>query len=473
VAFIGSLNVWDLASYRQQSRDLESLAASDYSCLQRYIAARYPNTDGLDPRKIPFIEKYLDELAGRYARRVVRRFRGVDQTVWTALTETYRDSNIDAALAEAERQLWLQNFVLLVPEIVGPGQVHVHVIRPWQIVDIVSRDPARITDPRAWSRIEIEVPSAVVLGQAIMGQMVLTPTEATRTVGGDVRGMFGAGASHDFGAVPVVVLRRREPPVGRWAPAVNEAALDLQVALSLAIANDDLIIDHCAWPQKVLAGVDHTNQVIEAQIGPEKIVVLKSGGANGTAPTMGVVQGQVPVTELSNWLETQIRIYCSMLGISPDAFIKTNTSVTAAARLFSAAERKVKRDELVPVFERGETELGRIVAWARNKVSAVQIDRRALVVETTWQEPSPPIDPVQSATATEKRLTLGLDSVDEVVAAERGISVAQAGKLVDAALKRNRAAGVAAGGNAPAPAPMPPGAPEPGDQTASPPTEAP
>jgi len=71
---IGNLSIVDQAEFARRSRQLDLLSRGDYSPIKDELAAAYPRSD-LPVRAIPFVQRYVAELSGLYARPVVRRFR--------------------------------------------------------------------------------------------------------------------------------------------------------------------------------------------------------------------------------------------------------------------------------------------------------------------------------------------------------------------------------------------------------------
>ena len=454
-----NLSIFDEFEFRDRSRQLDLLSRGDYSPIKDELRRAFPNSN-LPVRAVPFVQKYVAEMAGLYARPVVRTFAASAGGA-AKLAEVYDASRIDVAMERAEAALWVQNTVLMVPLPDGPRRLRVLVALPWQVEPTVV-DPLRADDPAGWSRVEIQVPSTVREGQVIYGTMVLTPTEAWRVQGVERVGIYRADGTHPFGRIPCVLAHRVAPDPGRWAAPVNESVLNLQVSLSLQEADNEVIVRQCAWPQKVIENADPAQMVEEIVIGPDKIVALIKADANATSgPRMTVVQGQVPVSELASFAEHRVRLYCSMLGLDPSAFLRVNTSVTASARLFAAQDRAMQRDKVKPALLRLEADLVRLVAAVLNLDGALAIQVESVSVSVQWQEPELSADPLHDVQAIRDSIALGLTTAADVVAAREGIGAAAAAVKVAANLATTRALQPAAP-PPPDPSPQPP-PPEPAE----------
>jgi len=435
---LGDLAVWDEYEFKRRSRQLDLLASGDFSPIKDEIALAFPNSN-LPVRAIPFVQRYVAELSGLYDRPVVRRFRGASTAAWQKLAAVYDESNLNAALSDVEQALLVQSTVLVVVLPDGLGRVSLLQLLPWQVDRVDVSDPLRAADPRNWTKVSAEVPASTVGGQVINGRMELTTTHAWRMVGSTKVGIYNEDCTHPFGRVPVVAVRRTSPAPGRWCAPVNEAVLNLQVSLSLQAADDENIVRHCAFPQKVIRNASPSQMVEEMTIGPDKVIALvRSGDPTAPAPELAVVQGQVPVAELVSFAEHKIRLYCAMLGLDPSSFLRVNTAVTASARLFAAQDRKALSDRLQPSLRRMETEIARLVAEVLGQRELMPMPA-GLSVDVQWHKPEPPADPRADAEANRARIALGLDSRSAIVARERGIGPSAAAALVVRNVAEDRA----------------------------------
>lgn len=434
---LGNLTVFDELEFKRRSRQLDLLASGDFSPIKDEIASTYPKSK-LPVRAIPFVQRYVAELSGLYDRPVVRRFRGASQAAWQKMADVYAENHLDAELCEIEKALLVQSTVMVVVLPVALGRVKLLRLLPWQVDQVDVSDPLRADDPAAWDRVVAEVPASSVAGQVVNGRMELTRTHAWRMVGSTRVGIYSEDGSHPFGRVPVVVVRRLSAQPGRWCAPINEAVLNLQISLSLQAADDEQIVRHCAFPQKVIRNATPAQMVEEMTIGPDKVVALvRSGDPTAPAPDLAVVQGQVPVAELVSFAEHKIRLYCAMLGLDPSAFLRVNTAVTASARLFAAQDRKALSDRLQPTLRRLETDLARMIAEVLGQRELMPLPA-GLSVDVKWSTPEPSADPRSDAEAARARIALGLDSRADLVARERGIGAGAAAAVVRRNLAEDR-----------------------------------
>jgi hypothetical protein len=431
---IGNVSIFNEVEYKEQSRQLDQLARGDFQPIADELKKAFPRTT-LPVRAIPFVQRYVTELSGVYSRPVVRRFRptAMPTAMWQSLQAVYDASRIDRAMEAAEASLWTQNTAISVVIPDGIGRVKLLHIKPWQIERIEVDDAAKADDPRSWTLLEAMVPAGYVSGQVVSGRMRLTPTMATREIGGKAVGIYSTDGSHPFGRVPVVVAHRIAPDVGRPTPALNEAVLNLQVALSLQQADSELIVRHCAWPQKWIRNASIAQQVEELRHGPDKfLAMVKSGDPTQPGPELAIAQGHVPVAELVSFAEHQIRLYCSMLGLDPSNFMRSNTATTASARLFGAQDRAALRARLEPTLLQFERDLVLLVAETLSLRESMPFPR-GLSVDVAWAVAEPSPDPQSEAQALALEIVNGTNSAADVVAKREGISRAAALAVV----KRN------------------------------------
>ncbi len=442
---LGDLKPFNEIEFVRQSRQLDLLARGDFSPIAEEIAAAYPNTN-LPIRAIPFVSRYVAELTGFYARPVVRRFNAaiMPAATWQTLQNAYTASKVDAAMSAVEQALWTQNTVFMLPMPDGLGRVRLTPLLPWQLERVEVNDPLRADDPRSWSKVWFQVPVSVVSQQVIYGRLELTPFEAWRHVGGKRVGVYSANGTHPFGRIPLAVAHRVTPDPGRATAPLNEAVLNLQIALSLQQADNELIVRHCAFPQKVIEGGDVSQLTETITLGPDKVhVLVKSGNPDSPNPTLKIVQGQVPVAELVSFAEHQIRLYCAMLGLDPSAFLRVNTSVTASARLFAAQDRAAQRDKILPVLAQFETDLLGLIVQVLSLSQPLPVPPD-LDVSVTYnmQEPSP--DPLHDAQAQAEQIKIGAISPVDIVANALGVSRSQALSIVTRNIQESRDLGILA-----------------------------
>lgn len=428
---IASVTTQNVARLQNRSRQLDELARGDFASIPAEIATILPRTQAAQTRAIPFAQRYVSELSGSYARPTARRFvaDGIAAAAWRKLGDAYDRARVDRVLDRIERAVWVQNTVwaLVLPS--GTGDVQVVPVLPWQVAPTVA-DTLAADHPDGWSQVEIQVPGSIIDGVTTWGRIVLTPTAAWREANGKRSGIYSADGSHPFGRIPLVMLQREAAATGDLFAPVNEAVLNLQIALCLHETDTELLVRYCSWPQKVISGASVAQQVEEVILGPDRVFALPgSGDPNAPPPRLEIVQGQLPLAELSNWIEGRIKLYCALLGIDPSAFLRINTAVTASARLFSWQVRQEQIGRLRPLLERFETDLARLVAQVLNLTGAVQIPPD-VSVSMRWQEAMPSFDPQAESVAMESEVRLGLTSAVERLAQRAGLSRSEAMRRV-------------------------------------------
>lgn len=446
---LGTVDIWNHTEFQRMSRQLDLFSRGDFSALPAEIAAVYPNTPDFPVRKIPFTQRYIDELAGLYHRTVVRRFgpnagpQALSDPQWQKLQAVYDASALDSVLANEERNLWTQNSALLVPVPAGLGRVRLISIQPWQIERIDTDDAMHAADPATWTQLIANVPVANVWpSQVTYGRLTLTRERATRYVGATETGIYSDNKTHPFGTMPVIVAHRVRPDPGRPLPPVNEPVLNLQIALCLGEADSELIVRHCAFPQKWIENATIAQQVESVTVGPDKVMALvRSGDPTAPGPALRIAQGQVPVSELVSLSEHQIRLYCAMLNLDPSVFLRVNTAVTAAARLFSSQDRAATRNKILPVLAQLEADLAQWIV----RVLALREPMAfpdSVTVGVTYQMADPAPDPQSAAQALKAGIEVGIDSPIDAVMARDGIGQTQAQKVVEGNLASSRALGL-------------------------------
>ncbi len=440
LATVTSQNVQQL---RDRSRQLDELARGDFASIPAELARILPRTQDAQTRALPFAQRYVAELSGLYMRPSARRFvaAGIADAAWQKMAAVYEAGRIDLALNRIERAVWVQNtvYAMVLPQ--GRGGVQVVPVLPWQVGPTVA-DTLAADRPDGWESVEIAIPGTIVDGVTTWGKITLTPTEAWRETNGKKTGVYAADGSHPFGAIPLVMLQREAAAAGDVFAPLNEAVRNLQIALCLHEADTELLVRHCSWPQKTISGAQVAQQVEEIALGPDKVFALPATGDPSAAPPrLEIVQGQLPLAELSNWIEGRIKLYCALLGIDPSAFLRINTAVTASARLFSWQVRKEQIDRLKPLLDRFETDLARLVAAVLNLSGAVQIPLDVQVV-MRWQDSMPSFDPQAEAVALESETKLGLTSPVEKLAQRSGLSRSEAMARVKQNLADSKALGV-------------------------------
>jgi len=446
---LANMETLDDRKFRDRSRQLSEFLRGDFRSVASELSSAFPNTKGLQERYIPLVTRFADELSGLYSRPVIRRFGGpgTDPEVFRKLSDTYEASDIDRALHNAHRELLVQNTVLLAVFPAGVGRVRVEAFAPWQ-VDVETAVPMFADDLQLARRVSLRVPVDTTESSVVFGSLVMTPDEIYLDDGAAPIPIYGGDTRNPFGRIPLIPLRLQTPLPGRfWAP-VNEPLLSMQVALCVSESDTELLVHQQAWGQRVLEGAQLGQLVEELQIGPEKVVALYSTDPTAPSPRLSIVQGNPPLSQITTWTESRLRLLCSMFDLNADAFLRVNTSVTAAARKASAADREEVRSRVEPIFTAAESALARLIAEVSNLTEPVQIPAD-IDVNVRWSTFDPPPDDQAAAQALQMQVQLGTVSPVDVVSRRDGISRQAALDRMKNNLSESRSLGLVSGTDEP------------------------
>jgi len=435
---------WDLAKFQKRSLQLSQFLRGDFSSIREELARVFPTTSGLQERYVPLVQRYAYELTGMYARPVVRRFFSAQATSadpFVKLRQVYAASRIDRALNQAHRELMVQQTVILAVLPDGVGKVKVLSFEPWQ-VEWETADPMRADDVQAASEVSLSIPVDVTDGFITYGELCMSPTEIYIEKGGQKLPVYGNSTANPFGGkIPLIVLRSEDPQPGRWAAPVNEPLLTMQLALCVSESDTELLVHTQAWGQKVLENAQVGQMVEELQVGPDRVLALVSTDPTAPAPRLTVVQGQPPLSQITSWNESRLRLLCSMFDLQPDAFLKVATAVTASARAADANDREQAKERFKPIFTEAETELAQLVAAVLNLTEPLQIPDDT-VVDVRYQTFEIPADPLHDAQALQMELAQGIISAVDVVADRDGITRQSALDKIKRNLQESRDLGI-------------------------------
>ena len=475
------LDIWNEVAFRLSSRQMDEFLRGDFSSIETELQKAFPKSHkNLHPRYIPLVEKYADELSGMYSESVVRRFlpqgaNGLPKEVWQKLTDVYDASRVDEALERAERFIWTHNTVAIIPLPVSVRKVLPLVISPWRMTVSAQADCMTPEDPDCWDKVEVVIPhraGGATDAALIPGTLTLTPTEAWfESTQGSRRGIYREDGVNPLGRIPIVLLRRKDPSPGRIFAPVNEALLNLHVALCIQESDTELLVHTQAWGQKYIKNANVSQFAEQVQVGPETLLgLVHNGDPAAPSPELAIVQSNPPIAQIVTWQESRIRLLCSMLGLSADAFLRVNTALTASARLFADQDRRALRNRVRPLFKRAENELAVLIAQTLNLQGAVAIPTEELAVDVSYQDKSPSADPLHDMQAFGMQLAYGLTAPSKYVAERDRIGATEALKAVKANRQECMDLGIqpppAAGGPAPSPASSTAAA-EPADTAAS------
>jgi hypothetical protein len=434
---------WNVDAFQKKSLQLSQFLRGDFSSIKAELAKVFPTTQGLQERYVPLVQRYAYELSGMYARPVVRRFFSTQATTadpFIKLREVYRASKVDAALNQAHRELLVQQTVILAVLPDGVGKVKVVSFAPWQVT-WTPGDPLRADDIQAASSVSLSVPVSIDADWITYGQLVMTPSQIYIDKGGAQVPVYGNSLANPFGSIPLIVIRSEHPQPGRWAAPVNEPLLTMQLALCVSESDTELLVHQQAWGQKVLENAQVAQQVEEMQVGPDKVLALISNDPTAPSPRLTIVQGQPPLSQITSWNESRLRLLCSMFDLQPDAFLKVATAVTASARAADANDREQAKAKLIPVFAAAEEELAQLVAAVLNLTEPLQIPADT-VVDVRYQTYEVPADPLHDAQALQMEIAQGITSPVDYVADRDGITRQSALDKIKRNLAESRSLGI-------------------------------
>lgn len=424
---IAQAETWDRPKFLRKSFQLSQFLRGDFSTIAAELARVFPNTDGLQERFVPLVQRFAHELSGLYSRPVVRTFSSptASPEAIAKLADLYLASGVDRKLQEVHRMLLVQQTVILLVLPDRLGRVRLQPFEPWQ-VEWTSGDPMRADDLGRATEVRLRVPVESTATTIVYGDLVLSPTEAYVSRGGTKVPVYGSSTKNPFGRIPLVVLRSETPQPGRWAAPVNEPLLTMQLALCVAESDTELLVHTQAWGQKVIENAQYGQQVETLQVGPDKVLALVNNDPTAPPPRLAIVQGQPPLSQITGWNESRLRLLCSMFDLSPDAFLKVNTAVTASARAYDARDREESKARFLPVFADAENDLAREVAAVANLSEPLQIPEDVRVAVQYTTNDSLPADPLAESQALAADLALGIRSRVEFVARRDGLTWEQA-----------------------------------------------
>ena len=434
-------DTWDQDALRRKSLKLAKLLRNDFSDIAAELAAVFPNTCGLQERYVPLVSRVAHELSGLYARPVVREFKSATGDA-SGFVDVYKRLRFDRFLHDVHRQLLVQHTIVVVA-LPGPrpGDVRLSAFAPWQI-EWDTADLQFAHDLDSARKLTLSVPVEQKANLLVFGQLVLTPTEAYKVVGGVRQPVYGATTANPLGRIPAVVLRLEEPLAGRWASPVNEALLAMTIALCVSESDTELLVHTQAWGQKVIKNAQVAQQVEELRVGPDKLLALVNQEPGSIGPELAIVQGQPPLAQITGWNESRLRLLCSMFDLSPDAFLKVNTAVTASARAYDARDREESKDRVLPLFADAENDLARLIAETHNLRAVGKLPTDVTVTCQYTQGEQPPADPLHEAQALAQEVALGVKSRVELIARRDGLTYAEAFAKVKRNLDEARALGI-------------------------------
>ncbi len=457
--FGGDVDVLNETRFRARSRQIDELLRGDYRSIAAELAKTFPRTRGIQERYVPLVQRYAHELSGAlYARPVVRRFGDatLPAPIFQKLRALYDQSRIDETMLHVHRELLVQQTVICVPIRDRAGAFRWQTFSPWQF-DVQYGDVMHAYDLQAARAIRCKIPMQNEAGAVVYGEMYLSSTEAWYQTAEGKMPLIGDSITHGLGMIPAVGIRSESPMPGRYEAPINDAILNAAIALMIQESDTELLVHTQAWGQRVLEGAQLGQMVEELQVGPEKVLALYSMDPTAPSPTLRIVQGQPPLAQITSWNEARLRLLCSMFDLSPDAFLKNNTSTTATARAADARDRVDAAQRYIPIFEAAEGEMLRLMAKIANRTDPLQIPDD-IGVSLRFAKFLPYADPLHEAQAVQLQMAAGTLSPVDYLMARDGLSREGARARIAQNLAEVRDLGLALGTTPPTPPTPPTGA---------------
>ena len=421
--YSGDVDVLDEQKFRRRSMQLDELLRGDYRSIAAELRKCFPKTKGLQERYVPLVQRYAHELSGAlYARPLSRRFGAamLPAPIFQKLRALYAESTINLAMLHAHRELLVQQTVIMVPFREPDGRFFIRSYSPWEF-DIEYGDLLRAGELQSAKSISFKVPVQNEAGAVVYGRMYLDHERAYYEVRGGVVPLIGDDVEHGLGMIPAVGVRSEDAMPGRFEAPLNDAILNAAIALMVSESDTELLVHNQAWGQRVLQGAQLGQMVEELQVGPEKVLALYSMDPTAPAPELKIVQGNPPLAQITSWNESRLRLLCSMFDLQPDAFLKNNTSTTASARAADARDRVDSAQRYIPIFERTERELLRLLAKIVNKTDPIQIPED-IEVNLRFSRFLPYADPLHEAQAVQLQMQSGTMSPVDYLMSRDGLS---------------------------------------------------
>ena len=375
-----NFEIQDMGTLREQSESLDQLLAGDYQIIKNEMLRLFPNTTYMEPILLPLVERYANEVATLYNRAPQRIFGGgtTPQPVFQKARELYSNSDINESLRKAQRKLAVQNTVILAAIPDRLRKFEVLSFSPHEAtVDFGARlSCSNIQDAEL---VKLRIPVKSNDAETYFGYLCFSQQEIWLDAGDGVKQpIYNNSTENPFGFIPLVAIHRTEAAKGSFFSPVDQALLFETIGLSLALADLQHTVKHAAYPMKVIEpSADSTvtqEMVDELPTSPDRWIALPSMGTK-----LSVVHSNVQISEMVNYIESRMKHFAILRGMSPDAFLKTSAAKTAAARAFDKAQRESLKKPYIRLFDRAEQDLFKIIASIVNLTDPVRIPADAPV----------------------------------------------------------------------------------------------
>jgi len=415
-------DIRNMAAFRADSLALSRFQHRDFTDVRTVMRRLFPKSYNRKlERDVPLVWYFGLESSKAYLRPPVVEYQGIDPA-WVSLWQDARRAmDLDARFLAMHERLSVQQTMigLLLPT---PGGIALRWLEPWEVE--VDPDPYRPGDLQAASEIRALLPVAMSDGATDNGLLVMNRDKIVLRGQRDY-GVFAEDGRNVLGGYPAFVARLGEPRQGFFV-ALPTDLKHAQIAVNIGYSDLDHIVRNTSWGLKTFTGMRQSDAQ-DIELNPDTVLGLADG------EKVEIVTGSLQASEYMASIEKYIADVVRFNNKRPDVFAKTY--VNALSRRLDMVDShhvRMRHYGALQAAEQGCAEAyARIDRWMSGGL-ALPVP----TLQVTYVEPTPPADPQNEAVAAEKRAALGLESIAEQVAAERGISLAEA----EAVVRRNRMA---------------------------------
>jgi len=440
-------------AFRSNSKRIEEWRAGDFaSAADGMLKAVFKDTDGLQPRYAALIQRIAKDGAAQYNRPPRRIFSGLNKTAREALLAVYRDSRIDSGVRVGQQKSEPQNSVIIsIEPTADRGRLRLMSWVPGEVLRVERTNPLS-TDMLDVERIELEAPyEADPDGRGVrIGKRVYTKTEAWEEFGDVQRPIFGDSIDHDFGRIPLIVVRLEEPIRGQFFPALRLDYLAAQEALCVAMSDMEHIARTQSAGERVLMGpgaLQALNQLHGASQDAEMASILSATAIkafDGDGLTYQVINPKPDLKQYGETITRIVEVVTRYAYANPEGLLGS-TGVTGAAKEAEKQDLREEQQRKERIWREAEDDLLELVVMVSNATpGALKIPVGVTVsVDHLYVKPIP--NDLQASQAREIDHARGYSSMVEDVSRDEGISIAEAEVKVEARVKEYRKLRVAGG----------------------------
>jgi len=183
---------------------------------------------------------------------------------------------------------------------------------------------------------------------------------------------------------------------------------------------------YSAHGQKIIKGMS-SGEARTLTLGPDVVLGLEDD------QDYSCVNNQA-ASGISSYLEATDNYLRQVLGANRVnvANLFKSSAVTAQAKVMESADRSIERRLLAQeLVDNGEQRMYRMIArWINAMQGSTVFPVTGIQVDIEWRKEEPEIDKLHAAQALALRQKMGLESPAQVVSRERGVSLADAQRIV-------------------------------------------